>query len=124
MLGSERSLYAEQLVSRQDTRRALGERLRLYRGDFKLLENCRLVPFGDAAALERVLADDRSIGTFILETIQGGAGIVLPPEGYLRAVRELCDRYGVLWIADEVQCGYGRTGRSSPSSTKASCPTS
>ena len=84
---------------------------RLYRGDFQLLENCRRVPFGDAAALERTLAGDRSIGTFILETIQGGAGIVLPPDGYLEAVRELCDRYDVLWIADEVQCGYGRTGR-------------
>jgi acetylornithine/succinyldiaminopimelate/putrescine aminotransferase len=83
----------------------------LYRGDFRLLEHTRRVPFGDAAALERVLSRDRSVGVFILETIQGGAGIVLPPEGYLRAVRELCDRYEVLWIADEVQCGYGRTGR-------------
>ncbi len=83
----------------------------LYRADFQLINNCRRVPFGDVAALERVLAADRSIGTFILETIQGGAGIVLPPKGYLKAVRELCDRYGVLWIADEVQCGYGRTGR-------------
>jgi acetylornithine/succinyldiaminopimelate/putrescine aminotransferase len=83
----------------------------LYRGDFQLLQNTRRVPFGDVAALDRVLSRDRSIGVFILETIQGGAGIVLPPEGYLRAVRELCDQYGVLWIADEVQCGYGRTGR-------------
>jgi acetylornithine/succinyldiaminopimelate/putrescine aminotransferase len=83
----------------------------LYRGDFQLLENTRRVPFGDAAALERVLSRDRSAGVFILETIQGGAGIVLPPDGYLRAVREICDRHGVLWIADEVQCGYGRTGR-------------
>jgi len=83
----------------------------LYRGDFQLLQNTRRVPFGDVAALDRVLSRDRSIGVFILETIQGGAGIVLPPDGYLRAVRELCDRYGVVWIADEVQCGYGRTGR-------------
>jgi acetylornithine/succinyldiaminopimelate/putrescine aminotransferase len=51
------------------------------------------------------------VGILILETIQGGAGIVLPPEGYWRRVRELCDRHGVLWIADEVQCGVGRTGR-------------
>ena len=83
----------------------------LYQDGFQLLERRRRVPFGDAAALERVLAADRSIGVFILETIQGGAGIVMPPKGYLKTVRELCDAYGVLWVADEVQCGYGRTGR-------------
>ena len=66
---------------------------------------------GDAAALETALRRDRSIGTLILETIQGGAGVVLPPPGYLRAVRALCDRYEVVFIADEVQCGFGRTGR-------------
>ena len=83
----------------------------LYQADFQLLDKRRRVPFGDAGALEEVLAADRSIGVFILETIQGGAGIVMPPAGYLKAVRELCDAHGVIWIADEVQCGYGRTGR-------------
>jgi acetylornithine/succinyldiaminopimelate/putrescine aminotransferase len=83
----------------------------LYQDGFQLLERCRRVPFGDTAALENALASDHSIGVFILETIQGGAGIVLPPKGYLQAVRELCDAHEVLWIADEVQCGYGRTGR-------------
>jgi acetylornithine/succinyldiaminopimelate/putrescine aminotransferase len=83
----------------------------LYQADFQLLQNRRKVPFGDAEALEKVLARDRSIGVFILETIQGGAGVVMPPKGYLKAVRELCDAHGVIWIADEVQCGYGRTGR-------------
>lgn len=82
-----------------------------YQGSFELLPNRVRVPFGDAAALEAAFRRDRSIGTFILETVQGGAGIVPWPEGYLKAVRELCDRYGVLWLADEVQCGYGRTGR-------------
>lgn len=82
-----------------------------YQGSFELLPNRVRVPFGDAAALEAAFRRDRSIGTFILETVQGGAGIVPGPEGYLKAVRELCDRYGVLWLADEVQCGYGRTGR-------------
>ena len=82
-----------------------------YQGSFELLPNRVRVPFGDAAALEAAFQRDRSIGTFILETVQGGAGIVPWPEGYLKAVRELCDRYGVLWLADEVQCGYGRTGR-------------
>jgi acetylornithine/succinyldiaminopimelate/putrescine aminotransferase len=82
-----------------------------YRGPFTLLDNAVRMPFGDAAALERTLASDPQIGAVILETIQGGAGIVQAPEGYWRQVREICDRHGVLWIADEVQCGYGRTGR-------------
>ena len=82
-----------------------------YRGRFEVLPRRHPVAFGDADALERLLHRDRSIGVLILETVQGGAGIVLPPPGYLQRVRELCDRYGVLWIADEVQCGVGRTGR-------------
>ena len=83
----------------------------MYRADFNLLQNCVVVPFGDAGALDRALGGDSAIGTFILETVQGGAGIVLPPDGYLQAVREICDRRQVVWIADEVQCGYGRTGK-------------
>lgn len=82
-----------------------------YRADFRLLDNVSRVPFGDADALEQAFRADPGIGVFIAETIQGGAGVVLPPPGYLRDVRRLCDQYGVLWIADEVQCGYGRTGR-------------
>jgi len=83
----------------------------LYRGDFQLLSNCVLVPFGDAAALEERFRSDPEIGVFILESIQGGAGIVVPRDGYLKEVRRICDQYDVLWIADEVQCGMGRTGR-------------
>lgn len=82
----------------------------LYRADFLLLPNGVRVPFGDAAALEELFRNDPEIGTFIIEPIQGGAGIVLPPEGYLKEVRRLCDIYEVVWIADEVQCGMGRTG--------------
>lgn len=82
-----------------------------YQADFRLLDNVRRVAFGDADALEEAFRGDPTIGVFIAETIQGGAGIVVPPDGYLRDVRRLCDQYGVLWIADEVQCGYGRTGR-------------
>lgn len=82
-----------------------------YRGEFRLLDNTRTVPFGDAEALESVLAADPSIGALILETVQGGAGIVTAPSGYWEAVRRLCNRHRVLWIADEVQCGVGRTGR-------------
>ena len=82
-----------------------------YRSTFRLLDNRVTVPFGDDAALEDTFKRDRSVGIVILETVQGGAGIIVPPAGYWRRVRELCDRYGVLWIADEVQCGVGRTGR-------------
>jgi acetylornithine/succinyldiaminopimelate/putrescine aminotransferase len=82
-----------------------------YCSTFRLLNNRVKVPFGDADTLEDTFKRDRSVGIVILETIQGGAGIVMPPAGYWRRVRELCDRYRVLWIADEVQCGVGRTGR-------------
>jgi acetylornithine/succinyldiaminopimelate/putrescine aminotransferase len=83
----------------------------MYRSDFTLLPNTVCVPFGDADALDQAFASDPSIGIFILETIQGGAGIVVPPDGYIEAVRQICDKYNVVWIADEVQCGYGRTGK-------------
>ena len=67
------------------------------------------VPFGDAAALEAALTPDTC--AFLVEPIQGEAGIVVPPPGYLRAVREICTRHRVLMICDEIQTGLGRTGR-------------
>jgi acetylornithine/succinyldiaminopimelate/putrescine aminotransferase len=82
-----------------------------YRSTFVLPNNTLRVPFGDAAALDALLAADPAIGTVILETVQGGAGIVTAPEGYFEQVRAICDRRDVVWIADEVQCGVGRTGR-------------
>jgi taurine---2-oxoglutarate transaminase len=51
-----------------------------------------------------------TIAAFILETVTGTNGVLIPPDGYLRGVRELCDRFGILLIADEVMCGFGRTG--------------
>jgi len=66
------------------------------------------VPFGDAAALEAAITPETA--AFIVEPIQGEAGIVVPPQGYLRAVREICTRHDVLMICDEVQTGLGRTG--------------
>ncbi|HUG24407.1 ornithine--oxo-acid transaminase [Piscinibacter sp.] len=67
------------------------------------------VPFGDAKALEAAITPHTA--AFIVEPIQGEAGIVVPPAGYLKAVREICTRHNVLMICDEVQTGLGRTGR-------------
>ena len=70
------------------------------------------VPFGDARALEQKLkANPQRFAAFIVEPIQGEAGIVVPPPGYLRQVRELCSQHDVLMVLDEVQAGLGRTGR-------------
>ena len=70
------------------------------------------VPFGDIDAIENALPRPiREIGVIVLETIQGGGGIVQAPAEFWQKLRALCDQYGVLWVADEVQCGYGRTGR-------------
>jgi acetylornithine/succinyldiaminopimelate/putrescine aminotransferase len=82
-----------------------------YQASFRLLDNVVRVPFADAQALEELLRRDKSVGIVILETVQGGAGIVGAPPEYWKAVRRLCDQHNVVWIADEVQCGVGRTGR-------------
>ena len=70
------------------------------------------VPFGDEAALAAALAagGDDVVG-FLVEPIQGEAGVIVPPAGYLSAARRLCSAHGVLLIADEIQSGLGRTGR-------------
>ncbi|QHO07467.1 Ornithine aminotransferase [Arachis hypogaea] len=68
------------------------------------------VDFGDAEALERIFKEKgEHIAGFLLEPIQGEAGVIIPPDGYLKAVRDLCTRYNVLMIADEIQTGLART---------------
>jgi ornithine--oxo-acid transaminase len=69
-----------------------------------------LIPYNDTAALEEACKDPNVAG-FMFEPIQGEAGVVVPQEGYLKKVREICSRYNVLMIADEVQTGIGRTGK-------------
>lgn len=69
-----------------------------------------LIPYNDIPALEKALQDP-DVAAFMCEPIQGEAGVVVPDEGYLSRVRELCTKHNVLWIADEVQTGIARTGK-------------
>jgi putrescine aminotransferase len=79
------------------------------------LQDVRFVPYGDADALAEELRRAELVGLgiagVVLEPVQGEAGAVVPPDTYFPRVREICDRYGVLLIVDEVQTGMGRTGR-------------
>jgi len=69
-----------------------------------------MVAYNDLAALEEELKDP-NCAAFMVEPIQGEAGVVVPDDGYLKGIRALCDKYNVLWIADEVQTGLARTGK-------------
>jgi LysW-gamma-L-lysine/LysW-L-ornithine aminotransferase len=81
-----------------------------YRKSFSpLLEGIKFVPFGDTSSLNEAI--DESIGTVILEPIQGETGIIMPPEGYVRAVRDICTEKKIVLIFDEIQTGLGRTGK-------------
>jgi ornithine--oxo-acid transaminase len=67
------------------------------------------IPFGDADALETAITPN-TVG-FLVEPIQGEAGVIIPPDGYLKAVREICSKHNVMLILDEIQTGLGRTGK-------------
>jgi ornithine--oxo-acid transaminase len=69
-----------------------------------------LVPYNDLVALEKAFQDS-NVAAFMVEPIQGEAGVVLPDDGYLKGVRDLCTEYNVLFIADEIQTGLARTGK-------------
>ncbi|XP_003737920.1 ornithine aminotransferase, mitochondrial [Galendromus occidentalis] len=81
-----------------------------YKGFGPFMPGFELVPYNDLKALEEKLKDPTVCG-FMVEPIQGEAGVVVPEDGYLRGVRELCTRYNVLFIADEIQTGLGRCGK-------------
>ena len=68
-----------------------------------------MVPYGDLTAIEAAITDETV--AVLVEPIQGEAGVLIPPDGYLRGIRELCTRHHVLFVADEIQAGLGRTGR-------------
>ena len=75
------------------------------------LPGAALVPYNDLNALEAIFQKNHNVAAFMVEPIQGEAGVVVPHEGYLKGVRALCTKYNVLFIADEVQTGIGRTGK-------------
>jgi ornithine--oxo-acid transaminase len=82
----------------------------LYRDDFgPFTPGFVTVPYGDSAAIERAITPNTA--AVMLEPIQGEAGVIMPPDGYLKQVAEICKKNNVLFIADEIQTGLGRTGK-------------
>lgn len=69
----------------------------------------KMIPFGDAKALEEAITPNTV--AFLVEPIQGEAGVIIPPEGYLREVRRICTEHDIAMITDEIQTGLGRTGK-------------
>ncbi|MGP3667546.1 MAG: aspartate aminotransferase family protein [Candidatus Bathyarchaeota archaeon] len=81
-----------------------------YRASFEpLIPNVKFVPFGDAEKVEKTVSNDTA--AIIVEPIQGEAGVYIPPEDYLKQLREIADRKGLILIFDEVQTGFARTGK-------------
>jgi acetylornithine/N-succinyldiaminopimelate aminotransferase len=80
-----------------------------YRKPFEPLAPAVFVPYNDASAIRAAITEDTA--GVILEPVQGEAGVIIPSDGYLREVREICDETGTLLILDEVQTGFGRTGK-------------
>lgn len=82
----------------------------LYKKDFgPFTPGFKMIPFGDIEAFEKAITPNTA--AFLVEPIQAEAGIIMPPDGYLRDVKEVCERNNVLMIADEIQTGLGRTGQ-------------
>jgi ornithine--oxo-acid transaminase len=83
---------------------------RQYRSGFgPFPQGLKQIPFGDATQLERAITANTA--AFLVEPIQGEAGVIVPPAGYLKQCEEICARHNVLFICDEIQTGLGRTGK-------------
>ncbi len=94
-----RTMTAVSLSSEEEYQRGFGP----------LLPGIKLVPYGDLDALKEAITENTA--AFLFEPIQGEAGIIIPPEGYLKAAYDLCKAEKVLFIADEIQAGLGRSGK-------------
>ena len=82
----------------------------LYRDDFgPFTPGFVTVPYGDVSAIEKAI--NKNTAAVMLEPIQGEGGVIMPPAGYLKKVSEICKKNNVLFIADEIQTGLGRTGK-------------
>jgi len=82
----------------------------LYQKDFgPFTPGFKVIPYGDIEALEKAITPNTA--AFLVEPIQAEAGIIMPPEGYLKEVKDVCERNNILMIADEIQTGLGRTGK-------------
>lgn len=79
------------------------------------------IPYDNIDALKQILESEEDIAGFLVEPIQGEAGVYVPSEGYLKVAKELCETHNILFIADEVQTGIGRTGRLLASCGECSC---
>ena len=81
-----------------------------FKGFGPYMPGYEVIPYNDLESLENSLKD-HNVAAFMVEPIQGEAGVIVPDEGYLSGIRNLCDKYNVLFIADEVQTGIARTGK-------------
>ena len=81
-----------------------------YKGFGPYMPGYEVIPYNDLGSLENSIKDPK-VAAFMVEPIQGEAGVIVPDEGYLSGIRNLCDKYNVLFIADEVQTGIARTGK-------------
>ncbi|MDE1376888.1 aminotransferase class III-fold pyridoxal phosphate-dependent enzyme, partial [Bacillus licheniformis] len=94
-----RTMLAVSLSSEEEYKRGFGP----------MLPGIKLIPYGDLEALKQAITPNTA--AFLIEPIQGEAGIVIPPEGFLKQAAEVCKERNVLFIADEIQSGLARTGK-------------